>query len=421
MLEPLPGGALVLTSVTIAAATGLVPLRTALAGYADPTVWLVLAAYFISRALINTGLAKRIALIFVKQFGKSSLGVCYSLGISDMLLASIIPSIAARSGGVILPIAVQISELYGSSPGATARRLGSFLIIGVYQSICISAAMFLTGQASNPLVAKFAAEQGIQLDWARWLLAGSVPGILSLILVPLVVFRLDPPEIQRTPEARDFARERLTEMGAPSWGERIATLVFIAVCGAWISSGWTGLDITIVALLGTVALLLMGVLTWEDVRTEKSAWDIFLWYGGLYMLGKALNDAGATRWLAQTVGASVTFDSWPLMFGIILLFYFYVHYGFASITAHVVAMYPAFVAVLAAKGAPVGLVAFALATFVNLSAGLTHYGTTPGPMFFAHGYVSMKTWWRIGLLISFLNILIWVVVGFTWWKVIGIW
>lgn len=421
MLEPLPGGAVVLVSVTVAAGLKIIPLKIALEGYAESTVWLVLAAYFISRSLINTGLAKRIALQFVWAFGQSSLGVCYALSFSDLVLATIIPSIAARSGGVILPIARSISELYGSTPGATATRLGAFLMLGVYQAICVGAAMFLTGQASNPLVAKFAAVYGFRMDWASWLMAGSVPGLLSMFLVPWIVYRVDPPEVKRTPEARTFASEKLAELGPMSTNERIMAAVFALVCGGWITSGWTGLDITLVALMGAVALLITGVLSWEDIKTEKSAWDIFLWYGGLYMLGKALNDMNVTKWLATSVAGHLAGAPWQLLLAALLLFYFYAHYGFASITAHVLAMYPAFLALLHAQGAPIGLAAFSFAAFSNLSAGLTHYGTTPGPMFFSHGYVPMKTWWRVGLLVSFANILVWSIVGGTWWKVLGIW
>jgi DASS family divalent anion:Na+ symporter len=421
MLEPIPGGAVVLSSVTIAALLGILPLKTALAGYADPTVWLVLAAYFISRALIQTGIARRIALGFVERFGRSSLGVCYALGLSDACLASIVPSVAARSGGVVLPIACAIAELYGSTPGATARRLGSFLILGVYQSVCIGAAMFLTGQASNPLVADAARGSGVEMSYARWLLAGSVPGLCSLLVVPWIVHRLYPPEVTHTPEAESFARAKLAEMGPMRTPQWIVACVFGLVCAGWMTSGWTKLDITLIALAGGVALLLSGVLSWEDIKTEKAAWDIFLWYGGLYMLGKALNETGATRELAHFAAAQFAGAPWPWVFAGLLLFYFYIHYGFASITAHVVAMFGAFLTVLIQKGAPAGLVAFAFGTFVNLAAGLTHYGTTPGPMFYAHGYVPMRIWWRVGFLISLVNLTIWSTVGFLWWKWIGIW
>jgi len=124
ILQPIPGGALVLLAVTLASILGGLTIQDALAGYGDPTVWLVMAAFFISRALIKTGMARRLALFFVRLFGKTSLGVCYALSLSDMTLATIIPSNAARSGGVILPILRSIAEVYCSRPGATAALLG---------------------------------------------------------------------------------------------------------------------------------------------------------------------------------------------------------------------------------------------------------------------------------------------------------
>lgn len=421
VMQPIPGGALVLMAVTAASLIGGLTISQALAGYADSTVWLVILAFFISRALINTGLARRVALFFVRLFGRSSLGVCYALGLSDLVLASIIPSNGARSGGVILPIVRSIAELYGSKPGSSASLLGSFLMTGVYQSICITAAMFLTGQASNPLAAQIAGQQGYSITWSSWFVAGIVPGLCSLAVAPLIVIRLNPPLIRHTPEAASFAASELRAMGPVSGAEKILLVVFVSVCGLWATSPFHGLDIAVSAMLGGIALLITGVLTWEDVKKEQAAWDIFIWYGGLLRLGKALNDAGVTTLFAKSVGAWFDDVSWVVMLGATLLIYFYAHYGFASITAHILAMYPPFLALLAAKGAPMGLAAYSFACFTNLAAGLTNYGTTPSPMFFAHDYVSLKTWWRVGFFVSLSNIAIWSTVGFAWWKLIGIW
>jgi DASS family divalent anion:Na+ symporter len=420
-LQPIPGGALVLIAITLSAIMGSLTIEQALAGYADPTVWLVMAAFFISRALINTGLARRIALFFVRLFGKSSLGVSYALTLSDAILATVIPSNAARSGGVILPIARSIAELYGSSPGATAAVLGSFLMTAVYQGICISAAMFYTGQASNPLAAQFAGQFGYQVTWASWFFAGIVPGLASMAAAPWLVLRLNRPRIEHTPEAAAFARRELDAMGPMKRNERILAFVFASVCGLWITAGLHGIDITVTALAGSVALLVTGVLNWEDVKAEKSGWDIFIWYGGLLRLGKALHEAGVTTAFANAVASAFGGAGWVVLFASALLIYFYAHYGFASITAHMLAMYPAFLAVLLGKGAPTGLIVYAFACFTNLAAGLTNYGTTPSPMYFAQGYVSIGRWWRVGLITSFANIAVWATVGFAWWKLLGIW
>jgi DASS family divalent anion:Na+ symporter len=419
--QPIPGGALVLLAVTLSAVFGGLTVEQALAGYADKSVWLVMAAFFISRALINTGLARRVALFFVRLFGKSSLGVTYALSLSDMILAGMIPSNGARSGGIILPIARSIAELYGSKPGATADILGSFLLTAVYQSICVTSAMFYTGQASNPLAAKMAAGFGYNVTWASWIEAAIVPGLVSMLVIPWIVMRLNRPGIRHTPEASAFAARELAAMGPLKHGEKILTFVFVAVCGLWSTSSWSKIDITLTALLGGITLIITGVLSWEDVKGERAAWDIFVWYGGLIRLSMGLNEAGVTKAFAQGVGNMFSGYGWMGLFLIALVIYFYAHYAFASITAHLLSMFPPFLAVLLAKGAPIGMMVFAFACFANFSAGLTNYGTTPTPIYFAQGYVSLKKWWQVGFVVSLANLLIWMTVGFGWWKLLGIW
>ena len=422
ILRPIPGGAVVLIAVTLAAVAGGLTIQQALEGYGDPTVWLVMAAFFISIAMIKTGFARRLALIFVRAFGKSSLGVTYALSLTDLLLAGIIPSNGARSGGVVLPIARSIAELYGSHPGATASLIGTFLMTALYQNICVTAAMFMTGQASNPLAAKIATDTfNYPVSWGLWALAGIVPGLCSLALIPYVIYQIDPPEIRKTPEAAAFAASELQKMGPMDRAQSIVLIIFVSVCGLWITSPIHHMDIAVSALLGSCALLLTGILRWDDVLGERAAWDIFVWYGGLVRLGKALNDAGITREFAKSVGTLFPNESWVVLFVIALLIYFYTHYGFASITAHILAMFAPFVVVLTSKGAPLGLTIFAFACFTNLAAGLTNYGTTPSPMFYALNYVPFQKWWKAGFIISLVNLTIWSTVGFAWWKLIGIW
>ena len=422
MLQPIPGGALVLITVTLASILGGLTISQSLAGYADSTVWLVMAAFFISRALINTGLARRIALVFVKAFGRTSLGVSYALVLSDGLLATIIPSNGARTGGVILPIVSSVAQLYGSHPGATARQIGSFLMLSVYQGICVTTAMFFTGQASNPLAAKIAHDVAkYEVTWTSWFVAALVPGLCSMAVVPWLVQKLYPPERLQTPEVPAFANAELKKAGSLTKPERILAAVFFCVCTLWVTSGWTKIDVTVSALVGACALLLTDVISWEDVKNERSAWDIFIWYGGLLNLGKALNATGVTTEFARLVAGWFEGSGWVVLFVASLLVYYYAHYAFASITAHLLAMYPAFLAVLLAQGAPAGLVVMAFACGVNLAAGLTTYGTTPAPMFFAQDYVDFKDWWRVGFLVSLSHLAIWGTIGVAWWRLLGLW
>jgi FMN phosphatase YigB (HAD superfamily) len=216
-----------------------------------------------------------------------------------------------------------------------------------------------------------------------------VPGLCSMLVIPAIVYRMNPPELRHTPEARAFADGELGRMGRMDRKQLTVLAVFLAVCGLWVTTSIHHIDITITALLGAVALLLTGVLKWEQAIANKAAWDIFVWYGGLVLLGHALGDAGVTKAFADGVGHMVPGAGWIALLALALAIYFYAHYGFASITAHILSMFAPFCAVLIAKGAPPGLVVFSFACFANLAAGLTHYGTTPSPMFFAQHYVSL--------------------------------
>jgi DASS family divalent anion:Na+ symporter len=282
--------------------------------------------------------------------------------------------------------------------------------------------MFITGQASNLLAAQIATSAfHYPVTLTSWFAAGIVPGLCSLALVPYLIYRMHPPEIQRTPEAAAFAASELRRMGRMDRGQIIVAVTFATVCSLWVTTPFHRIDISVTALLGAAVLLVTGVLKWEDVTDNRAAWDIFIWYGGLLRLGRALNDAGITTEFAKAVGVAFSSASWVALLAIALVVYFYAHYGFASITAHILAMYTPFGAVLIARGAPVGLVVFSFACFSNLAAGLTHYGTTPSPMFYAHNYVSFQRWWSIGFLMSLVNLAIWSTVGFAWWKLIGVW
>jgi divalent anion:Na+ symporter, DASS family len=312
ILQPVPGGAMVLIGVVCASIAGGLPIQNALSGYSDPMVWLVLTAFLISRALLNTGLARRIALVFVRMFGKTSVGITYALAATDAVLATIIPSNGARSGGVTLPIARSIAELYESRPGVTAGRLGAFLMVATYQSICMTAAMFFTGQASNPIAAQIATQNGFPITWGSWFVAGSVPGIVSLAVIPLLVMRLFPPEVRVTPEAAEFAAGELRKMGGMTLKEKILAVVFAGVCAMWATAGSHGIDITVTALVGAAALLLTGVLTWEDVKSEKTAWDMFIWYMPVLMAaGVALTLSNAKAVMEALVGYETGFVRTP--------------------------------------------------------------------------------------------------------------
>src|SRR5581483_9386876 len=296
IVRPASGGAMVLLGISALALTRSMPisealartaadaraletlrLKSILAGYADPVVWLVLAAFFMSRGMTRTGLGRRIALLFIRTIGRRSLGLGYALVGADMLLATFIPSNGARCGGITFPVAKSIAETYDSRPGPSARRLGAFLMSFVYQCEVIICAMFLTGQAGNLVIQRFARQVSeIDLNYTRWMVGGIVPGLVSLVVTGLVLYRIFPPEVRHTPGAVEFARKELDLMGPPSLHEKLMLCVFALVASLWTTTKFHNIDYAVVALVGICVLLLARVLDWEDVLAERGAWDVFI-------------------------------------------------------------------------------------------------------------------------------------------------
>lgn len=422
ILQPLPIGALAFLSVTFTALAGVLKPAEALSGFSNGTIWLIVSAFLFAKGFIKTGLGRRIAYLLIHAMGDSTLKLGYTIALSDLIISPATPSNTARAGGIIFPIVKSLSSAFQSEPGSSSRKVGAYLMQTAYQANTITSAMFMTSMAGNPLIALLAAKTlNINISWGLWALAASVPGILSLIIVPYFLYKFYPPEITKTPEAKAIAAQELELMGPMTMGEKIVASVFVGALVLWSTSQYNGIDATVVAMLAVSVMMLTKVLEWKDVLDEKGAWDTLIWMGALIGLADYLAKLGFIPWFAKAVGASIAGVPWMQAFIVLLVVYMYAHYGFASLVAHITAMYAAFASVAVAAGAPAYLVALALAFMSNLCMSLTHYAAGPAPILFGAGYVDQATWWKLGFIISVINMVIWVGLGSFWWKVLGLW
>jgi DASS family divalent anion:Na+ symporter len=178
---------------------------------------------------------------------------------------------------------------------------------------------------------------------------------------------------------------------------------------------------TVAAFVGLTILLLTKVLTWKDIMAERGAWDTFIWLSTLVMMATYLNKLGLVGWFSTSIGGMFSSVGWLPAFLALSLIYFYSHYFFAGNTAQISSMYAAFLGVSLIVGTPPLLAALVLAFFSNLFSSMTHYGTGPAPVLFGSGYVKLTAWWKLGAIISVVNIVIWLVIGGLWWKLLNIW
>ena len=422
-------GTLCMMAIGLVAATGILApgdpgksITLALRSFGDKVIWLIGISFFIARGFIKTGLGSRVAYLFISLFGKSSLGLAYSLGAADLMLAPAIPSNTARGGGIIYPIMKSMSISLGSVPekAETHRKVGAFLTLNSYYMNLITSAIFLTGTASNPMCQKFAADMGIHISWMSWFWAAIVPGLASMIIIPYLLYKIFPPELKKTTEAPAMARLKLKEMGNVTRNEWLMLLAFVVLLFLWVTGDIFKIDATTTAFIGLTILLLTQVLTWEDVKAEKGAWDTIVWFATLVMMAGSLNELGFIPWFGALIKTQLLGMTWTIAFPIIILVYFFSHYLFASATAHVAAMYSVLLAVGIVMHVPSMLLALMLGFTGSLFGTLTHYAHGPAPVFFGSTYVDIKDWWIKGLIIGLALLGIWMLLGGLWWKVTGV-
>ncbi|MEW5300314.1 MAG: hypothetical protein WDW38_008251 [Sanguina aurantia] len=421
---PLPLGAVAILGLGAAMLTKVLTFAEAFSAFSSEIPWLIAIAYWLAGGFIKSGLGNRIAYAIVAAFGKTTLGLTYSLVFAEALLSPAIPSVAARAGGIFFPLAKALCLACGSDPEkGTQKKIGAYVMQTCFQTSCVSSAMFITAMAANPLSVNLAASAGIEISWGLWALAGIVPGLVCLVSVPLILYAIFPPEVKDTPDAPMTAKKELDKLGPLSTNEQITAGAFAVTVGLWIFGGSIGVNAVAAATVGLFILLVTNVITWKECLNNNAAWDTLTWFAALIAMAAYLNKFGFIPWFSQTVVKAVSSLGleWQAAFGIVVGLYFYSHYFFASGAAHIGAMYSAFLAVATACGTPPLLAAIALAQLSNLMGCLTTYGIGSAPPYFGAGYVPQADWLKNGFILSVFYLSVWMGIGGAWWKVIGLW
>jgi divalent anion:Na+ symporter, DASS family len=202
-----------LLAVSAAVLTRTLDPAKAFAGFANSSVLLVVVAFLVANAVVKSGLGRRISLLVVSIFGRSTLGLGYSIFLTDAMIAPAFPSNTAR-GGVLYPIILSLAQNSGSLPDdQRSRRMGGYLMLCGMASLSVSSALWLTATSGNPIAVTLAEHYGVKINFGSWIVAASLPVLTMIALLPLVLYRLFPPGLTNTPDAPKAARDALRTMG----------------------------------------------------------------------------------------------------------------------------------------------------------------------------------------------------------------
>ncbi len=412
---------LAIGSLSTAVLTGLLTAEEGFRGYSESFIILIVVAFTIAVGVSKSGLGRRIAFQMISRFGGSTLGLGYSLMLTDVLIAPAFPSNTARSG-VLYPVVNSIAQNSGSEPIDESRlKLGAFLMLCSIVSLSLSSGLWLTAMSANPVGAALVFRiTDVRIDFVTWFIAASAPTLIALAVSPWLLYRMFPPQLRRTPEAKQLAKDELRRMGRMSGDEKLTAFVFVGLVTLWALSNPLGINTAAVAIAGLFLLTWFRVLTVQEAASSNGP-ATFVWFGALYALSTQLNQKGFMDWVGQGVAGVVGGLPWPIAYFLLLATYILIHYGFVSQTAHLLAVMPVFLQVGVSAGVPPELMGMMLLLATNFFSPLTPQASSANAIFVGSGYLQMSEIYLHGGRIVLCNALLFGVIGTAWLWLIGGW
>jgi DASS family divalent anion:Na+ symporter len=407
-----------LTSTMLAVAavvlSGTIAPAKAFGGFANASVLLVVIAFLVAQAVVKSGLGRRISLFMVSRFGRSSIGLAYSIVLTDAVIAPAFPSNTAR-GGVLFPIVLSVAQGSGSRPDdPEGRRLGGYLMFCAMASLAVSSALWMTATSANPIALQIVRESGLAVGFGQWLLVACVPALTAIVALPWLVARLFPPGVGETPQAPIAARAALAELGPLTRSERITAVTFVLMVAGWVFADRLRLDVTSIAFAGLGVLLMTQVLTLDDIANQGDTLATFLWLAVLFALSGQLNELGFMGYVGQRLASHLTGLPWPATYVLLVLLYVAIHYLFVSQSSQVLALLGVFLDVGLRGGVPLPLMAFALMFASSYFSVLTPQGGSQNVIFVGSGYMKQPELYRLGLVTTLFFLAVFLVIGSGW-------
>jgi DASS family divalent anion:Na+ symporter len=401
-------------ALSVTVLSGVLTTQQAYSGFSQGFILLIVVAFLVSQAVVKSGLGKRIAMLIIKKFGRSTLGLAYSMMATDILIAPAFPSNTARSG-VLFPIVNALAHDSGSKVAdGTRRKLGAYLMMNSMVGLTISSSLWFTAMAANPLGARMAEKFGVHITFGSWLTASVVPGLVAFVLAPWVLMKVYPPEIRETPDAPRKAEEVLAHMGPMHRNEWITGIVFLTMVLFWALSGVLSIDQTAVAFAGLGVLMVAKIFTMADMRLQGEALATLIWFATLFTLSAYLDEFGFMRYVGGHIAHGIEGFSWPAVYLILVTAYVFIHYLFVSQTAQMLALYGIFLEVGIDAGVPPYLMAMMLLFATNFNAAITPQGSSANVIFVSSEYMTSTELYKNGFIMTMVNMLVFVGIGTFW-------
>ena len=407
-----------LAIVPLGVLMGIATPKEALDGFGSTSVYLLVSAFVLATAMVKSRLAERMTYYILKIVGSSALGVSVGIMLSNVMLAFLVPSTAARTA-ILLPVCLGLVAAF--KVGARSNLAKGFLLTLAFTNSTISAGI-LTATLPNPITVEFIAKAGgPTITYMQWLYYGFPPALLMTVLSWWVCRRMFKPEVEHIPGGSAYVGEALARMGAMS-AEKRALAVFLLATGLWVSGEWTRIDVTIAALFCSCLLFLPGVgfLSWEDANKGVSRQIVFVAGGGI-SLGAMMMKTGAAKWLAMTIlntfGAAGLATLTVLI--IVMFIVQYLHALFVGTTGMLTAIMPVVLGMAEHLGVNPLVFAMPAGMIVGGYPLLMFYNTLSSILVYGSGEMEVKDFPKAGFVLCTIAVIVYALCAMTYWKSTG--
>jgi len=390
----------------------VIPASRSFALFGSPVVFFILGAFILAAAMMRSGLSTRLALGFLRRFGRSPRSLLAGVVFSGGFLAFWMPEHAVAA--LLFPIVLEIAIALEITPRRSGYGRALFLALA-WGAVIGGVATFLGG-ARNPLALGMLQDRYQEsIGFLDWMVAVAPFSIVLMGVAYLILSRGIRIEIEDVSVAREALNQKARALGRFSGRERGVSIIVVLTIVAWILAG-RNIGLASISLLAAVSLFVFDLIDWKSVE-EYVNWGVILMYGGAIAIAAALHETGAARWLADAAMSRA-----PGLDGFWMLMIFACVAAFLteaiSNVAAVALLLPLCFSIAEGTGIAPASVVYAVAVPAGLAFALP-MGTPPNAIAYSAGYHKLRDSVSLGALLKVIAL---VLVAFTlkyYWAFLG--
>lgn len=395
-------------------------LGSILSTYGGSGIWIIVSGFIFAKAMEESGLARRIALLVVTYLRGNPANIIISVAVANMAIAPLSPSTTAKAF-LLLPICVSLVEAFDVEKGRSNYGTAVMLMAMTANNICSTA--FLTATVPNPISASYLKEfLGLDLYWISWFRMAFPITLLLLAITLAICLRMYWPEVKSTADSLRRVKNIRESLGPIDRGEQVVAVFFVVALILWITESSHGLNTGLMSLFLALLLFLprIGVMKLGGFAGNVPWGSIALFAASMF-LARAVG-----RWRALDPVALGVFrllnltNLQPALFVfLVVLVSMFLHVVFTSTTVYATLMVPLVLSLTQFQGLDAGPVALPIA-FLTPVAVILPVNTIPNLVFHSSGYFTERQMIIYGLLVSLVSVIITLLVGLPYWTVLGL-